>query len=128
MSRFRYLRDPLFLLAIGSYLLNCGWLRSRANGGFLHNQFNDLLLIPAALPVVLWVQRLTGLRRHDAPPSWLEMAFHVGVWSVVCEFAGPWWLHAGTADPWDVGAYLAGGLVACVWWHCSGPKQPAVPA
>ena len=128
MSRFRYLRDPLFVLATGSYLLNCGWFRPLANGGFLHNHFNDLLLIPAALPLVLWIQRLTGLRRHDAPPSWFEVVFHAGVWSVVCEFAGPRWLHAGTADPWDVGAYLAGGLLACLWWRRSRPEYSAVPA
>jgi len=46
--------------------------------------FDDLLLMPAALPVVLWIQRLTGLRnmtsRHLA-----EMFSHVAIWSVMCK-------------------------------------------
>jgi len=117
MSRFRYLRDRAFLVAVAAYSLNRWLLKCVFASAFLHGYFNDLLLIPAALPVVLWAQRFVGLRQHDRAPSWAEMGFHLAVWSVVCEVIGPCWLHHGTADLWDVAAYAAGGIVACLWWN-----------
>jgi hypothetical protein len=117
MNRFEYLRDPLFLVASSSYALNRWVLKPLVSSPFLHGHFNDLLLIPAALPVVLWLQRVTGLRRHNRAPSWGEMLLHLGVWSVICEFIGPFWLHHGTADVWDVAAYAVGGVAACLWWN-----------
>lgn len=117
MSRFGYLRDRLFLVAAAGYALNRWLLKPLLPSPFLHGHFNDLLLIPAALPVVLWVQRLVRLRSHDLAPSWTEMGLHLAVWSVICEFIGPFWLRHGTADPWDVAAYAVGGIAACLWWN-----------
>lgn len=119
MNRFGYLRDRLFLVATTSHVLNRWLLKPLLPTPFLHGQFNDLLLIPAALPVVLWLQRVVGLRTHDRAPSWSEMLLHLAVWSLICEFVGPLWLHNGTADVWDVVAYAAGGVVACLWWNRS---------
>lgn len=93
---------------------------------FIRGQFNDLLLIPAALPVVLWLQRKTGLRTEDSAPSWSEIALHLCVWSVICEYIGPVWLHRGTSDFWDVVAYGVGAVAAGVWWnHLPMPKPKA---
>ena len=117
VSRFNYLRDRLFLVALSSYAGNRWLLKPLLPSRFLHGHFADLLLIPAALPVVLWVQRLVGLRQNDRPPSWAEMGLHLAVWSVICEFIGPRWLQHGTADGWDVVMYAAGGVVACFWWN-----------
>jgi hypothetical protein len=117
MNRFGYLRDPLFLAAATSYAINRWLLQSLLPSPFLHGHFDDLLLIPAALPVVLRLQRWMGWRRHDLAPSWVEMVMHLLVWSLICEFIGPRWLHHGTADGWDVAAYAAGGVVACLWWN-----------
>src|SRR5689334_818224 len=89
MTRFGYLRDVLFLGASVSYALNRWWLKPRVASPFLHGHFNDLLLIPAALPVVLWLQRISGLREHDGTPTWPEMLLHLFVWSLVCEWVGP---------------------------------------
>jgi hypothetical protein len=119
MSRFGYLRDPLFLVAVACYVVNRWWLKTVIPSAFLHGRFDDLLLIPAALPVILWVQRILGLREHDDPPSWSEVFLHLAVWSLICEFVGPFWLHVGTADVWDVVAYAVGGNVACLWWNRS---------
>jgi len=117
MSRFGYLRDPLFLVAACGYGLNRWMLKPLFPSPFLHGHFNDLLLIPAALPVVLWAQRVTGLRQHDGDPTWAEMVLHLMAWSVICECIGPFLLHHGTADVWDVVAYAGGGVAACLWWN-----------
>ncbi|MGE3310374.1 MAG: hypothetical protein AB7O66_10425 [Limisphaerales bacterium] len=125
--RFRYATDPLCLAACALYALNRWVVLPRVEGAFLHGQFNDLLLIPAALPWVLWAQRRLGLRRHDAPPTWSETGLHLAVWSLICEIMGPLGWHRGVADPWDVAAYVAGGIVAGVWWN-RGTHQPGILA
>src|SRR5438552_1032972 len=68
VRRFQYLVDPLFLCCCGAYLLNRFWLKTHFSSTFLHGYFNDTLLIPCALPLMLWLQRQTGLRRDDAMP------------------------------------------------------------
>ena len=71
MKRFGYLRDPLCIAACALYLLNRGGLREHIGGVFLRGHFNDLLLIPAALPLVLWVQRRIGtVQIVLAKPRW----------------------------------------------------------
>lgn len=122
MKRFGYWRDSLFLVAVAGYGLNRWLLKPRLPWPFLHEHFNDLLLIPAALPLVLWLQRVLGLRRHDHAPSWAETGLHLTVWSVICEVIGPFWLRHGTADRWDVVVYAVGGVAACLWWN--RPTQP----
>jgi len=117
MSRFEYSRDPLFRMAAAGYVLNQWLVKPLVPSTFLRGHFNDLLLIPVALPVVLCVQRLLDLRKHDAAPSWVEMALHLSVWSLICEYIGPFWLRHGTSDLWDVVAYAVGGVVACLWWN-----------
>jgi hypothetical protein len=116
MTRFAYLRDPLFLIACVGYAVNRLLLKHTLSGWFLHSYFNDLLLIPAALPVVLWLQRRVGWRAHDRAPTWSEMLGHLALWSLICEVVGPLWLKCGTGDPADVLAYAVGGVAACLWW------------
>lgn len=122
MTRFRYARDPLCVGACLLYALNRWLVLPRIASPFLHGQFADLLLIPAALPVVLWLQRRLGLRPHDHPPLWREITSHFLVWSVLFEAVGPHILPA-TADLLDVAAYAAGALASGFWWN-----RPAPPA
>lgn len=127
MRRFGYLQDGLFLSALSTYALNrlvvrphfAGFLSTHlpCSWSFLHGHLDDLLLIPAALPVVLWQQRLLKWRAHDEPPSWGEMAGHLIIWSVTCKLIGPLCLHIGVADPWDVLCFAVGGFAACAWWN-----------
>src|SRR5687768_15995776 len=60
VKRFGYLRDPLCLISYALYVFNRVWWRGDFGGVFFTGYFNYLLLIPAALPVVLWVQRRLG--------------------------------------------------------------------
>jgi hypothetical protein len=117
---FRYLRDPLCLAACALYVLNRAWWRGQFGGTFLTGYFNDLLLIPAALPVALWLQRRMGVRANDQPPRWREIAFHFVVWSVTVEGIMPHLASRATGDWNDVAAYAVGAIVAGCWWQEGG--------
>ncbi len=119
MKRFRYARDSLFLIGCFAYALNRWVLKPRVASEFLHSHFNDLWLIPCALPLVLWIQRRLSLRTNDAPPTWSEIWFHVVIWSILFEGIGPYLAHV-TGDPLDVLAYIVGGLAAGLWWNRRG--------
>jgi hypothetical protein len=120
VKRFGYVRDPLCLAACGLYALNRLWLRGHLGGTFLTGYFNDLLFIPAALPLVLWVQRRMGVRENDQPPRWREIALHVVVWSIVAEGIMPHLIQRATGDWQDVIAYAAGAVAAGCWWQSGG--------
>ena len=132
MNRFGYLHDRLFWVSSAAYAFNRLFLKFHLAAlrdshfhfvwSLFHSHFDDLLLLPVALPVVLWIQRLLGLRKNDFPPSWTEMVLHLGIWSVMCKFVGPFWLKVGTADPWDLMAFTLGGVAACLWWNRSAEK------
>ena len=118
MAGFRYWRDPICLAACAAYAVNRWLLRPHfALGPFMRGHFNDCLLIPAALPLVLWLQRRLGLRTHDGRPTGGEILLHLAIWAFIAEGAGPWLTHHGTADWWDVAAYSAGAAACSVFWH-----------
>jgi hypothetical protein len=94
------------------------WLvKPWCSGGLVHNWFSDLLLIPCALPPLLWLQRRLHLREHNEAPSWREIGFHLAIWSALFEWAGPHIMRGATGDVWDVAAYALGGIAAGWWWH-----------
>ncbi len=115
MRRFRYALDPICLGACLLYGLNRWILKSYLASPFLHGQFDDLLLIPAALPVVLGLQRFLGLRTHDEYPKAGEILLHLVLWSILFEVIGPHLLPV-IGDPRDVIAYALGGAVAALAW------------
>jgi hypothetical protein len=117
VNRFAYMRDPLCLVACGLYLLNRLWWRGHFGGAFFSGHFNDLLLIPAALPFALWVQRVLRLRPDDSKPAWREIALHVTAWSFAAEAVMPYFTTRATGDWLDVLAYAAGAVIAGRWWH-----------
>jgi len=127
MKSFGFLQDRLFIFSLTAYAFNrllirphFGWF-FQAHGQwlwpFLHSHFDDLLLMPAALPVMLWLQRQLDSRKHDRPPGWREMFAHLAIWSFMCKVVGPLYLHIGVADPWDVLFFATGGVAACLWWN-----------
>jgi hypothetical protein len=114
---FGYLRDPLCLVSCVAYAVNRWLLKPRVHSPFLHDHFNDLLLIPCALPVLLLMERWLKLRPHDLPPTPGEIALYLVVWSILFEVIGPHIMRRAVGDPWDVVAYVVGGVLAGVWWH-----------
>ena len=105
------------MLASSLYAFNRWMLKPRVHNAFLHDHFNDLLLIPCALPALLLLQRWLRLRRHDQVPTVGEITLYLGVWSILFEVIGPRIMPKTVGDPWDVVAYVAGGIVAGFWWH-----------
>lgn len=117
MKSFGYLRDPLCLVACALYAVNRWLLKPRIHSPFLHDHFNDLLLMPCALPVLLLLQRWLKLRPHDLPPTPGEIMLYWVVWSILFEVIGPHIKRGAVGDPWDVLAYAVGGILAGLWWH-----------
>ena len=117
MKPFAYGRDPLCLIAIGLYALNRWGLNSWLDFPVLHDHFNDLLLIPAALPLVLWLQRLLGWRQHDRGPDAKEIALHLIVWGLIAEGIGPHLFDHATRDWRDLAAYTVGAVLSGLWWR-----------
>jgi len=114
---FRYLRDPLFLGCCGLYALNRWVMKPHFHGAFLHSWFNDALLIPCALPVLLCIHAWFGWREQDAMPGAWEVLAHLAGWSVLFEVVGPRLMTHATGDAWDVVAYTLGAAAAYLWWH-----------
>lgn len=111
--------DPLFLGACLLYALNRWVFLPLAPNApaFFHHHFNDILLIPAALPPLLSLYALLGLRPDWAPPTALEIAAHLLLWAALCEWIGPTFLHRGTGDWLDVVAYAGGAVFAGLYWR-----------
>ena len=116
MTRFGYWRDQLCCLSCAAYATNRWLVKPHCHWPFFHSYFNDLLLIPAALPLVLWLQRRLGWRNHDGFPTATELLSHLLLWSVLFEWVGPHWMKV-TGDPMDAVTYAAGGGVAALWWR-----------
>ena len=107
----------LFLAACALYALNRWALKPLISTLFFHNWFADLLLIPCALPPLLWLQSWLGIRAPQKYPAWLEIGFHLAIWSLLFEVCGPF-IYSHTVGDWrDVLAYIGGALFAGWWWN-----------
>jgi len=127
MKPFRFHRDELFLVGCAAYLLNRLVFQEALHSTFLHDYFDDLWLIPCALPLLLWLHRLLGWR-GDEPPTLLEVGSHLVVWSIFFEWWGPQIVRHVTRDPVDVACYWIGGLLAWLWWNRSTLRHRLVAA
>jgi ubiquinone/menaquinone biosynthesis C-methylase UbiE len=117
VKSFRYALDPLCLSACVLYAINRWLVEPVCSWPFLHQHFGDVLLIPAALPPILGLQRWAGLRNHDRAPTTSEIFGHLLIWSLVAEALGPRLFSWTVGDVLDVLAYALGALIAGAWWH-----------
>jgi ubiquinone/menaquinone biosynthesis C-methylase UbiE len=116
VKRFGYVFDPLFLLCCALYAANRWLVKPHCDIAFFHNWFDDILLIPCALPPLLLAHRWLGLRGTDRPPSAGEVAAHVAGWSILFEVIGPY-IMPTVGDPWDAVSYACGGAAAFFCWR-----------
>lgn len=108
------------------YALNRWAVKPHFHGAFIHSWFNDSLLIPCALPVLLRLHAWLGWREQEAMPGAWEIIAHLAGWSVLFEVIGPHLMHHATGDVLDVVAYAMGAAAAYVWWHRERLWQPAM--
>ena len=116
MRRFRYGLDPLCLLSGAAYAVERWIIRPHTDAVFWHAYSTDFLLIPAALPLLLWVYRRLGLRARDTWPAWSEIAQPLVVWSLAAEVVAPHLFKSAIGDWHDVLAYAVGAVIAGGWW------------
>jgi hypothetical protein len=109
--------DPVCIASCTSYAINRWIIAPHVSAGWVHSWVNDFFLIPAALPLLLWLQRILGLRKDDEPPTWAEVFAHLAGWSLLFEYFGPILNPRSTGDIWDVVAYTIGAVAAGSWWH-----------
>lgn len=112
-------KDPVCLAACALYAVNRWILPLSLKGPFLRYHFADTLLIPAALPWMLWLQQKLRLREETSAPQFQEIFVHWMIWSVAAEWVGPTMFAHATGDPRDVVAYAGGGLLAGLFWRMS---------
>lgn len=98
---------------------------------FVHCYFGDLLCLPVCVPVTLWLQRRLGWRVDDRRPSGLELLLYWALWCGCFEWLGPMiplLAPGAVADPWDVIAYGAGGLIGILVWRPAVHERGPCPA
>jgi hypothetical protein len=117
VKRFRYALDPVCLAGCSLYALNRWGIKPHTHVAFFRFWFNDLLLIPCALPPLLQLHRWMKLRPHDRTPTAGEVFGHVLFWSLLFEVAGPHLMRGVTGDWRDAVAYTVGAAAAFGCWH-----------
>lgn len=118
-AEFRYLLNPTFVWCALVYIFNKFLVAPfvlRENW-FFHSYLNDLLLVPVALPLLLFALRKLGIRKDDNPPNISEVCAALVVWSIFFEYVGPYYFKKGTSDVLDVTFYCVGGLVSWAIWN-----------
>jgi len=118
--KFRYLTDPVFMVCLGIYLVNKLVLKPLTTNSFVHGQVCDLICVPFWIPIMLFVMRRVGLRRHDSPPQAHEILIALLVWSWSFENYIPTtrlFIGRSIADHLDVLSYTIGAIVAAIVWN-----------
>ncbi len=116
-TNLRLLRDPFWIIAITCYALHKCWQAVYPDSGWMDHYWNDLWMLPCALPLILSVYGLLGLRELAIRPSGAEILWHGVLWGLMAEFVGPLCFKHAVGDPWDLVAYAVGGFVLFYRWH-----------
>lgn len=121
-SKYKYIKDPLFIACVVVYFVNRFFIKPLTIGkiSFFNSYVNDLICFPFWLPIVLFLTRKVRLRGHDDPPDFYELLFYLLLWSFFFEFLGPAFgqhFNYPVADPWDIVCYAVGCLIAGIYWN-----------
>jgi hypothetical protein len=125
-SRFRYWRDPICVCAAAAYGINRWLVPGAWQATWWHGHFADVLMIPAGLPLWLWLERRLGWRGNDCMPRFREIVFALCTWTVAAELMAPRIFSRATGDTWDAVAYTGGALVAGLFWRRTAGCSPTV--
>jgi hypothetical protein len=126
---FRYIADPVCIASLILYTISRYFLKPHHIGGwFTHGYLNDILCLPLFVPIILYAQHVVGLRKHFGFPLPWEIFQNWFVFTVVFQVVIPRFpkTFIAAGDPYDILAYLAGGILAGLYW-CS-PRIPRRPA
>ncbi|MBT5927893.1 MAG: hypothetical protein HOH33_14870 [Verrucomicrobia bacterium] len=88
-----------------------------AESGWMDYYWNDVWMLPCAIPLVLSVYNALGLRQSMEIPSGFEILWHGILWGLIAEFVGPLLFVHAVGDPWDLAAYAVGGFLLYFRWH-----------
>ncbi len=126
---FRYIDDPVCITMMVIYVLNRFVLKPHHVGGwFVHGYLNDVICLPLFVPIILRLQSVLGIRRHDLPPTLFEVIQNWLVFTVLYQLVLPRFpLFVTAGDPWDSLAYISGGLAAYYYWNFFDPKRNRQP-
>jgi hypothetical protein len=117
--KFRYLKDPLFVVCVFLYFLNRLLIKHFMQAGFFHDHLNDLICIPFWVPIMIFTLRKLRLRRDEGPPRADEIIIPLIMWSAIFEIYLPrvsYFEWLATSDFTDIFWYAAGALMASVIW------------
>jgi hypothetical protein len=117
---FRYLADPVCITSLILYTINRYVLKPHHIGGwFTHGYLNDVLCLPLFVPMILYFQHIIGLRKGFEYPHVWEILQNFAAFTVIFQAVIPrfpkTFISAG--DPYDIIAYLVGGVIAGFYWH-----------
>lgn len=88
----------------------------------MRSYFNDLFLVPVALPVALYLTKLLKFRGNHHP-TLSEIFTCLIIWSVIFEYISPKYFDKGVADVCDVLAYSVGAVVSFIIWRLSNVNR-----
>ena len=112
----KLLGDPFWHVSLACYALHRCWQGFHTGSGWFDHYWNDLWMLPCALPLVLFLYQILGLRLCGAVPSGSEIFWHGMLLSLMAEVAGPLLFEHAVGDPWDILAYaMGGGMLYCRW-------------
>jgi hypothetical protein len=111
-------KEPVFVVSALAYWSNFILLRYfSVHNHFLKFYFDDVLLVPCALPVILFFVAAFGFRDLRRPPTLSEIITCLIIWSIAFEIVGPAIMAKGTADILDIVAYWFGAGVSWILWN-----------
>jgi len=110
----RCLKYLIFLALVAAlvYFVN-RWIVIPLTGAatFYTDYLGDVLALPVYLPLSFYLALKLNIITEPLRLSWLHVLVAVFVFSTVFEGIVPLLVKSSTRDPWDILAYLSGGLI-----------------